>query len=172
MTALAALAVTSLPCAVAPDFTFLLGARVLQGFAAAATSYCLDHPKLVAGSFLIATILVLTQIGNDIQWKLTIQRIVGTLGGVLLLAGLMRVVGTVNDTEVLGVPLPVRVSVIGIAFAVLAVISKFSPRQWIYSVFIAPAAVVTLVGGWSSVGRVMEAPVERRTVTMVGVVVR
>lgn len=109
--------------------------------ATAATYYCLDH-KLAAGSFLIATIIVLTQIGNDIQWKLTIQRVLGTLGGVLLLTGVMEVAGPVSYTEVLGIPIPVNIYLIGVLFGVLAVIAKFSPRQWIYYIFIAPAAAM------------------------------
>lgn len=110
--------------------------------AAGATYYCFDHPKLVAGSFLIATILVLTQIGNDIKWKLTIERIIGTLGGVVLLTGLMKIVGPVSYAEVLGVPIPTKVYLVGMVLGVLAVVAKFSPRQWIYYVLIAPAAAM------------------------------
>ena len=110
--------------------------------AAVATWYCLDHPKLVAGSFLIATILVLTQLGNDIQWKLTIERVLGTLGGVLLLTGLLRLMGPVSYTDILGIPIPAKIYIVGIVFGVLAVTAKFSPRQWIYYVFIAPAAAM------------------------------
>ena len=109
--------------------------------ATAATYYCLDN-KLAAGSFLIATIIVLTQIGNDIQWRLTIQRVLGTLGGVLLLTGVMAAAGPVSYTEVLGIPIPVNIYLIGVVFGVLAVIAKFSPRQWIYYIFIAPAAAM------------------------------
>ena len=109
--------------------------------ATAATYYCLDN-KLAAGSFLIATIIVLTQIGNDIQWKLTIQRVLGTLGGVLLLTGVMAAAGPVSYTEVLGIPIPVNIYLIGVVFGVLAVVAKFSPRQWIYYIFIAPAAAM------------------------------
>ena len=42
---------------------------------AVATYYFLEHPKLVSGSFFIATVLVLTQVGNDIEWKLTVERV-------------------------------------------------------------------------------------------------
>jgi len=110
--------------------------------AAGATYYCLDNPKMVAGSFLIATILVLTQVGGDFQWKLTVQRLLGTLGGVLLLAGITSVMGTVSYTVVLGVPVPAKIYAIGIVLGVLAVIAKFSPRQLIYYVLIAPAAAM------------------------------
>lgn len=110
--------------------------------AAGATYYCLDHPKLVAGSFLIATILVLTQVGNDFRWKLTVQRLLGTLGGVLLLTAINGVMGPASYTVVLGVPMPVTIYVVGIVLGVLAVIAKFSPRQWIYYALIAPAAAM------------------------------
>ena len=110
--------------------------------ATGATYYCLNHPKLVAGSFLIATILVLTQVGTDIQWRLTVQRVLGTLGGLLLLSGIMRIIGPVSYTSVMGVPVPLKIYGIGILLGVLAVIAKFSPRQWIYYVLIAPAAAM------------------------------
>lgn len=110
--------------------------------ATAATYYCLDHPKLVAGSFLIATILVLTQVGNDIQWRMTIERIVGTLAGVLLLTGVMQVMGPVTYTEVLGIPMPVTIYLVGLVFGVAAVIAKFGTHQWIYFALIAPAAAM------------------------------
>lgn len=110
--------------------------------ATVATWYCLDHPKLVAGSFLVATILVLTQLGNDIAWKVTIERVLGTFGGVLLLTGVMKLLGTVSYTDVLGVPMPVSIYVVGIAFSVLAIIAKFSPRAWIYYIFIVPTAAM------------------------------
>ena len=110
--------------------------------AAGATYYCLDHPKLVAGSFLIATILVLTQVGNDFQWKLTVQRLLGTLGGVLLISAITRAMGPASYTVVLGVPLPMTIYLVGIVLGVLAVIAKFSSRQWIYYALIAPAAAM------------------------------
>lgn len=110
--------------------------------ATAATYYFLDHPKLTAGSFLIATVLVLTQIGNEIKWKLTIERILGTLGGVLLLTVAMKIIGPVTYTKILGIPMPVEIYLVGVVFGVLAVIAKFSPRQWIYYVLIAPAAAM------------------------------
>lgn len=110
--------------------------------ASAATWYCLDNPKLVAGSFLVATILVLMQIGNDVAWKLTIQRVLGTVGGVLLLTGILEATGTLTYSDILGVPIPVRLYIIGIVFGALAIIAKFSPRQWIYYIFIVPTAAM------------------------------
>lgn len=109
---------------------------------AAATFYFLEHPKLTSGSFLIATILVLTQVGNDVQWRLTVQRVLGTVGGVGLLAAVMALVGTVTYTEVRGVPVPLGLYGLGVAFGVVAIIAKFSPRQWIYYALITPAAAL------------------------------
>lgn len=107
-----------------------------------ATYYFLEHPKMAAGSFLIATILVLTQVGTDVQWRRALQRVLGTLGGMALLAGVLAIVGTNSYTEVLGVPMPMTLYAIGVAFGVAAVISKFSPRGWIYFVLITPAAAM------------------------------
>ncbi len=110
--------------------------------AAAATYYFLDNPKVVGGSSLIATILVLTQVGNNFNWKLAVHRLVGTLGGVLVLAAVIRVVGPASYTLVLGVPMPVSIYAVGLVLGVLAVTAKFSPRQWIYFALITPAAAM------------------------------
>ena len=115
---------------------------IITVLAAGATYYCLDHPKLVGGSFLIATILVLTQIGNEIAWKITLERVLGTFGGVLLLMGITSIVGTASYTSVLGVPMPMGYYGIGLLFGAFAIIAKFSPRQWIYYILITPTAAL------------------------------
>ena len=107
---------------------------------AVATYWFLDHPKQTAGAFLIATILVLTQVEGDIKWRLTIQRVVGTLAGV---AGFVAVTSAINATtftEVLGLPFPVRMYAVGLVFGAAAIVAKFSQRQWIYYILIVPAA--------------------------------
>ncbi len=109
---------------------------------AVATYYFLEHPELVSGSFFIATVLVLTQVGNDIEWKLTVERVLGTLGGVGLLAVVTSLVGTATYTLVLGVPLPLTLYGLGLLFGVLAIVAKFSPRYWIYFVLITPCAAL------------------------------
>lgn len=114
---------------------------IITVLAAAATYYCLDN-KLVGGSFLIATILVLTQIGNDIAWKVTIERVLGTFGGVALLVGITKLMGAASYTEVLGVPMPLGYYGIGLLFGAFAVVAKFSPRQWIYYILITPTAAL------------------------------
>ena len=109
----------------------------------AVATYCfLDHPKMVAGSFLIATVLVLTQVGTDIQWRRAFQRVRGTLAGMGLLVGELAIVGTNSYTEVYGIPMPLTLYAIGLAFAMAAVIAKFSPRGWIYFALITPAAAM------------------------------
>lgn len=107
-----------------------------------ATYWFLDHPKQAAGSFMIATILVLAQVGNDIQWKLTIERVLGTLGGVIVLIGVMAAVGGPSYTEVLGLPMPLTLYALGLVFGAAAIIAKFSPRQWIYYILITPTAAL------------------------------
>ena len=110
----------------------------ISGLTAVATYYFLNHPKMTAGSFFIATILVLTQVGNDIRWRLTIERVIGTLLGVVLMAGLLKVAGGTTYVELLGFPVPLVLWAIGIVFGVLAIIAKFSTRQWVYFVLIVP----------------------------------
>lgn len=112
---------------------------VITVLAASATYFFLDHPKQIGGSFFIATILVLTQVGTDIQWKLTIQRVLGTIGGVLLMLGITALAGSESYVEMFGIPIPGRLYLIGIVFGMAAIIARFSPRQWIYYVLIAPA---------------------------------
>lgn len=109
---------------------------------AVATYYFLDHPKMTAGSFLIATILVLTQVGSDIQWKLTVERVLGTFGGVAVLSAIMAVVGTASYSQVKGVPVPLTLYAIGLVFGVATIVAKFSPRQWIYYVLVTPTAAL------------------------------
>lgn len=106
---------------------------------AVATYYFLDHPKLVAGSFMIASILVLTQVGGDIQWKLTLQRVFGTIGGFGLMALLVLIFTKPNYVEIFGVPVPGTLYLVGLIFGTLAIVAKFSPRQWIYYILIVPA---------------------------------
>ena len=115
---------------------------IITVLTAAATYYCLDHPKMVGGAFIIATILVLTQVGNDIAWKITIERVAGTFAGLFLLLGITTVVGAASYTSVFGIPMPMKYYVIGVVLGAFAIIAKFSPRQWIYYIFITPTAAL------------------------------
>ncbi len=107
-----------------------------------ATWYFLDHPKQQGGAFLIATILVLTQVGHEINWKLTVERVLGTLGGILLLIGVMAAIGGNSFTDVFGIPFPLTLYIVGLVFGVAAIAAKFSPRQWIYYILIAPVTAL------------------------------
>ena len=107
---------------------------------AVATYWCLDHPKMTAGAFLIATILVLAQVGSEIKWRLTIERVVGTLVGAAAFFLAVQAIGGTSYTEVLGMPFPLNMYGIGLVFGALAILAKFSPRLWIYYVLIVPAA--------------------------------
>lgn len=110
--------------------------------ATATTFFFLDHPKDTGGAFMIATILVLAQVGYDIQWKPTVARVIGTLAGIGALAGVMAVVGGNSYVDVFGVPFPLNLYAIGLAFGFGAIVAKFSPHHWIYYVFITPATAL------------------------------
>jgi hypothetical protein len=107
-----------------------------------ATYYFLNHPKQAAGSFLIATILVLTQVESDIEWSLAIQRVLGTFGGVLLTLGVMALIGGNSFVQVFGMPFPLNLYLIGIVFGMAAIIAKFSTWQWPYFILITPTTAL------------------------------
>ena len=109
---------------------------------AIATYYFLDHPKQAGGAFLIATILVLTQVGHEIAWKLTVERVLGTFGGIGLLLAVMAVVGGNSYTEVFGIPIPMHLYAVGLVFGMLAIATKFSPRLWIYYMLLVPTTAL------------------------------
>lgn len=106
--------------------------------ATAGTYFFLANPKMTGGSFFIATILVLTQIGTHIKWKLTLQRVLGTIGGAVLMFVIILLMGKTVYIDMFGVPIPGWLYLIGLIFGTLAIISKFSPRQWIYYIMIVP----------------------------------
>ena len=110
--------------------------------ATTATYYFLDHPKQAGGAFLIAAILVLAQVGSQVEWKLTIERVLGTLGGIALLALVMAILGGSSYIELFGIPFPANLYLVGVVFGTAAVITKFSPRSWIYFVLITPATAL------------------------------
>lgn len=106
--------------------------------ASVATYYFLSNPSQPGGAFLIAVILVLTQVGNDIAWRLTLERVLGTLAGVGLFIGVNAIVGTTTYVEFFGLPFPLEIYLIGTVFGIVAIMAKFSPRAWIYYIFIVP----------------------------------
>ena len=106
--------------------------------AAGATYYFLDNPKLPGGAFFIAVILVLTQVGSEVAWRLTVERVIGTLLGVGLFAVVNQLVGATTFTELFGLPFPLKLYSIGILFAVVALVAKFSSVNWLYYLLIVP----------------------------------
>ncbi len=96
----------------------------------AATFWVLQHPEQIAGAWVVATILVLAQVGDVGTVRRTIQRVIGTLIGMLIVA---VIVVEVNSLLVL--------YVIGLLLGIAALTAKFSPRYWIYMALITPTAV-------------------------------
>ena len=121
-----------------------------------ATYVVLEHPKMTGGAFLIASILVLAQVGNTIKWKLTLERVLGTLAGVLIMMLIVQFAGVTTFVQVMGIPMPLGMYGIGLVFAIIAIIAKFSPRAWIYYVFIAPAAACLNAFSFSGAGNLGE----------------
>ena len=111
---------------------------VITVLAAAATYYFLSNPSLPGGAFLIAVILILTQVGEDTAWRLTLERVIGTFIGVLIFMGINALIGDTTYVNFFGLPIPGKIYLIGIAFAVAAIMAKFSSRHWIYFILIVP----------------------------------
>lgn len=105
---------------------------------AVGTYYFLDHPKQTGGSFFIATVLVLAQVGTEIQWRLTIERVLGTLAGVVLFVALATVFSGTTFVEVVGIPLPLTLYGIGVLTGAIAIMSKFGKVTWLYLLFMVP----------------------------------
>ena len=85
---------------------------------------------------------MLAQVGTDIAWKMALERVLGTVAGILLLMAIMAILGGSSFAELFGVPFPIKIYGVGLVCGVLAIIAKFSPRAWIYFVFIAPTAAM------------------------------
>lgn len=124
--------------------------------ATAGTFWSLSMPGQTAGAWLIATIIVLAQVGDVSPLRLTIHRVVGTLIGIGLL--------TVIIVEVQSITL---IYIIGFVFAIAAIASKFSPKAWIYFVFVTPA-IVCLTASASS--QLKDLSVQRVQDTLIGAV--
>lgn len=93
-----------------------------------ATFYVLDHPKMFAGAFLIAAILVLAPIGTAETLKPTIVRVVATTAGAVLV---MVMVSSVDSL--------LLVYVFGLAFIIIAMMGRLGGKAWLYFVFMVPA---------------------------------
>lgn len=124
--------------------------------ATGATFWLLNSPKQDAGAWLIATILVLAQVGDVGTVKRTIQRVLGTLLG-------MVVVGVL----VVRVDSMVALYVIGFVFAVAALTAKLSPHYWLYMALITPTIICFTASSSSEVANLGE---QRAQDTFIGAV--
>ena len=97
--------------------------------ASVGTYYFLAHPHQFGGAFLIATILVLAPIGDNVSLAPTIKRIVGTI------IGSVFVIAIVTQVHSLGL-----IYGLGLIFGVAAVVSKFSSRDVVYYILMVPTA--------------------------------
>ena len=94
------------------------------------TYWVLADTKQYAGAWLISTILVLVQVGDVGTVSKTIQRVVGTLLGMVVVSIL-----------VLQVHSMVVLYVIGLVFGIAALTAKFSPHYWVYMALITPTII-------------------------------
>lgn len=108
-------------------FPYTLSITIL---ASIATFWVLEHPKMGAGAWLIATILVLAQVGDVGTVRRTVQRVLGTVLGSLVLALI-----------VLQVQSLVLIYVIGLVFAIAALVARLGPHYWLYMALVTPTVV-------------------------------
>lgn len=124
--------------------------------ASGATYWVLSEPKQSAGAWLIATIMVLAQVGDVGTVGRTVQRVVGTLLGMVLVG---VIVAEVDSMVVL--------YCIGLVFGIAALTAKFSPQYWIYMTFITPTIICLTASSSSELANLGE---QRAQDTLVGAV--
>ncbi len=98
--------------------------------ASVCTYFLLQMPHQAAGAWLIATIIVLAQVGDVGTFRLTLQRVIGTWLGLVLVSLVISAVHSLS-----------WVYIIGLVFAVAAITAKFSPHYWMYMALITPTVV-------------------------------
>lgn len=113
-----------------------------------------DPAKHYAGAWLIATILVLSQVGDVGTVRRTVGRVLGTLVGSLLV--IVIVVQVHSLAVIYG---------IGLLFAIAAITAKFSPHYWIYMALITPTVVCMNASSSSQVANLGE---RRAADTLIG----
>lgn len=121
---------------------------------AVSTYVLLLHPDQVAGAWLIATILVLSQVGDVGTFRMTLERVLGTALGLIAVTVVVMRVHSLT-----------WIYIIGLIFAVAALTAKFSPHYWIYMALITPT-VVCLNASSSSQVKNLEA--QRGIDTLIG----
>jgi hypothetical protein len=92
------------------------------------TYWVLDHPQEFGGAFLIAVLLVMAPIGTAETIKPTIWRLIGTVGGSVLV---IAAVGQVQSLVV--------IYLIGLVFIMVALFARLSGLAWVYYIFMVPA---------------------------------
>jgi hypothetical protein len=122
--------------------------------ATGATFWLLNAPKQNAGAWLIATILVLAQVGDVGTVRRTIQRVLGTLLGMLVVTVI-----------VLKVDSMVVLYCIGFVFAVAALTAKLSPHYWLYMALVTPTIICFTASSSSEVANLGE---QRAQDTLIG----
>lgn len=122
--------------------------------ASVATYLVLEHPNQSAGAWLVATILILVQVGDVGTVGRTFQRVVGTLLGMFIVWGIVTQVQSL-----------VVVYVIGAVFGIAALTAKFSPHYWIYMALITPTVICLSASASSEVANL---GVQRAGDTLVG----
>jgi MFS family permease len=103
---------------------------VITVLCTAVTYWVLADTKQYAGAWLISTIIVLVQVGDVGTVSKTIQRVVGTLLGMLVVTVL-----------VLEIHSMVLLYAIGLVFGIAALTAKFSPHYWLYMALITPTII-------------------------------
>lgn len=98
--------------------------------ATASTYVLLERPQHVTGAWLIATILVLAQVGDVGTVRRSTARVVGTLVGLIVVGLIIAEVQSLT-----------WIYLIGTVFAVAAITAKFSPHYWVYMALITPTVV-------------------------------
>ncbi len=124
-----------------------------------------DTPN-TTGAWLIATILILTQVGNVGTVKMTLQRIIGTVLGVAVVFVVVAIVQ--SDQSVAYYPLGQLLLLYGCAFLLLlfAIVAKFGPHYWLYFSLMTPTVIIFTTPSVSDVGSLAE---ERAAYNGIGV---
>jgi hypothetical protein len=124
--------------------------------ASAATFVVLQRPNLSAGAWLVATILILVQVGDVGTVRRTIERVVGTLLGMIIVSVIVLQVHSL-----------VVIYAIGVVFGIAALTAKFSPHYWVYMTLITPTVICFTASASSEVANLGE---QRAGDTVVGAV--
>lgn len=124
--------------------------------ATVSTFVVLHNPTQYAGAWLIATILVLAQVGDVGTVQRTVARVAGTLLGMAVVSALVLYIHSLA-----------LLYVIGLAFAVVAIAAKLGPHYWLYIALVTPTVVCLNAASSSEVANLGE---QRLIDTLIGAV--